>query len=62
MAKRSKFTEKVTSEMSYGTPYGSTSMGSTRPQADMSNKDMVNAEKKKKSKTKKKSSSDEKNN
>ena len=58
MAKRSKFTEKVTSEMTYSAG----SMGFIRPQADMSNKDMVNAAKKKKSKTKKKSSSDEKNN
>jgi hypothetical protein len=62
MAKRSKFTEKVTSEMTYG----SKTLGATLPQADMSNKDMdkdlVNAEKKKKSKTKKKSQSDEKNN
>ena len=58
MAKRSKFTEKVTSEMTYG----SKTLGATLPQADMSNKDLVNAEKKKKSKTKKKSQSDEKNN
>ena len=58
MAKRSKFTEKVTSEMTYSAG----SMGFIRPQADMSNKDLVNAEKKKKSKTKKKSQSDEKNN
>ena len=58
IAKRGKFTESIVSEMTYSAG----SMGFIRPQADMSNKDMVNAQKKKKSKTKKKSSSDEKNN